>query len=148
MMNKKEMELRELASSFEVHKAQLEQLARQEDVLRMTLEDHLRASETMKRFADCKVDSELLIPVGANVFLYGKVGDNSKAITGVGADVAVEGTIEDALQKLDLKIKELRDAEAKLTQKRDELNDKVLQISNELQAAYDASRTRAARPQG
>jgi len=148
MTNKKEMELRELASSFEVHKAQLEQLARQEDVLRMTLEDHLRASETMKRFADCKVDSELLIPVGANVFLYGKIGDNKKVITGVGADVAVEGTIEEAMEKLDVKIKELRDAEAKLTKKREELNEKVLQISNELQQAYEESRTKPARPQG
>lgn len=148
MIDQKEIEIRELAANFDAYKAQLEQLARQEEVLRMSLEEHLRAKETMKRFGECKEETKMLIPIGANTFLHGKVSDKSKVILGVGGDVAIESTIEDALENIEVKIKELRDAEASVTKRREETNDRMVEISEKLQLAYQESRKGAVQPPG
>jgi len=139
MTEKKEAELRELATSFELHRTQLEQLIRQEEILRLSLEENLRAKETMVRLRDCKDDSELLIPIGANNFIFGKLGDKTKIIMGIGSEVTVEVTIEEALERIELKVKELSDARDKIGERRVELNNKVVELSAKLQKAYEES---------
>jgi prefoldin alpha subunit len=139
MKSQKDEDLRELASSFELHRNQLEQLMRQEEVVRISLEENMKAKETMIRFRESKLDAEILIPIGANIFLYGKLGNRDKVIVGIGSDVAVEDTIDEALKKVEERIDELSDARDKIVQKQSELNTKINEISAKIQQAYEES---------
>jgi prefoldin alpha subunit len=128
MIDKTEAELREMAENFELQKAQLENVMRQEDLLRMSLEEHLRAKETMVRVKECRDDSEVLIPIGANIFLSGKLGDKNKVVVGIGSETAMEGSIDEALERLEERTKRLSDAKEKLSKGREELNNKVVEL--------------------
>jgi prefoldin alpha subunit len=135
-----EEELRELAANFELYRNQLEQTVRQEETVRASLEENLRTKETLNRLRQCSEDAETLIPIGANVFVYCKLGDREKVLVGIGAEVAVENSIDEALERLEERIKELTDAKEQIDKKVTELDSKVTEVSTKLQQAYEESR--------
>ncbi|MCK5547888.1 MAG: prefoldin subunit alpha [Thermoplasmata archaeon] len=142
MTEDKDKELRELAASFEQNRAQLETIIRQEEMLRMSLEDYMRAKETMTRLKDCKDDSELLIPIGANNFVFARLGDKRKVIQSAGSDIAVEGTVDEAMERVESRITEISKARDQVGQKHAELESVVQQASIKLQKAYEEAQQR------
>lgn len=135
-----EEELRELAANFELYRNQLEQTIRQEEAVRASLEENLRTKETLNRFRECSDGTETLIPIGANVFVYSKLGSRDKVLVGIGADVAVENSIDEALERIELRVKELTEAKEKIDKKVSELDSMVSEVSTKLQQAYEESR--------
>jgi prefoldin alpha subunit len=135
-----EQELKELAANFELYRNQLEQMVRQEEAVRASLEENLRTKETLNRFRECSENAETLIPIGSNVFVHCKLGDRENVLVGIGADVAVENSIDEALERIEERIKELTDAKEKIDRNVTELDRKVTEVSTKLQQAYEESR--------
>ena len=140
MSDGREDEMRELAVNLEMQKAQMEKLLRQVDLIRSYLEENLRAKETMTRFKDCNDGAEMLIPIGANIFLFCRAGDRTKVVRGAGADIALESPMDEAIQKLDERTTELREAEANLGKMQVDLERKMADVSKKLQSAYAEAR--------
>jgi prefoldin alpha subunit len=103
-------ELQRALSALEIYKMQLESLAQQVHIFQVSLEEAIRARETMKAFLTAKEGDELLIPIGASSFVSAKATGEKKAIVGVGSRVSVEKDLEGAVAFMDGTVKEISDA--------------------------------------
>ncbi|MFQ5837995.1 MAG: prefoldin subunit alpha [Thermoplasmata archaeon] len=136
-----ESELRQAVAALETSRAQMDALARQEEMLRLSLEEYVRARETMARYADTPVGTQILVPIGANSFLFASVDDVDKCIVGIGSEVALEDTLERAMERLDNRIRQLQDVQEGLLRRIEEIGGKVNEYTAAVQRAYEKSRS-------
>ena len=102
-----EQKLREDYSMLETAKAQLDALIKQQQLIQLAIEEHVRARETIKSVAKGAPGDELLIPLGADSYIHAKVSNNRDAIVGVGSGVSIKRSPEDTEKILDAKIDDL-----------------------------------------
>lgn len=133
-MNEEEMQ--KSLADLESYRIQLEGLSRQDEFLRASLEEHMRARETMINYKEGKA-KEILVPIGANSFLFAKIADPSKAIVGIGSNLTVEEPIDLAVEKLDKRIEMVGNADRKIVEKIAEINEKVAVLSQQIQRSYE-----------
>lgn len=96
-----EQQLRQTISALDISRAQLENVSRQQELLRGSLEEHLRAKETVENFTKTAENEEILIPVGAGVFIHAKVGSKTTGVANIGAGVMMEKDLPDIMKLLD-----------------------------------------------
>jgi prefoldin alpha subunit len=129
-------ELEDKLAMLEQYKQALERLAKQDEALRAELEEHMRARDTLQRIDGMKKGGELLVPIGANCFVYASVKNAKKVINSVGAGVAVEDTIKKAVERLDDSIKQLGEAGQKLAERVQEMDCKARELAADVDKAY------------
>jgi prefoldin alpha subunit len=129
-------ELEDKLAMLEQYKQALERLAKQDEALRAELEEHMRARDTLQRIDGMKKGGELLVPIGANCFVYASVKNAKKVINSVGAGVAVEDTIKKAVERLDDSIKQLGEAGQKLAERVQEMDAKARELAADVDKAY------------
>ncbi|MBI4416795.1 MAG: prefoldin subunit alpha [Euryarchaeota archaeon] len=135
-MSAPEAELRRAVASLELIRAQMDALARQEDLLRVTLEEIVRARESLTRLQQGGVGAELLMPIGANSFVYGTLKNAERVIVGIGSDVAVELEIPAAVERLDERMKAIEDVERGLAGRMAELEVAAQEHNARVQELY------------
>ena len=129
-------ELRRAVANLELVRAQMENLGRQEELLRITLEEVARARETLLRAKDAGEGSELLMPIGANSFVFGSLRDPGRVIVGIGSDVAIELPTDDAIGRLEARVKAIEEAERGLAARMQELSVAEEETSAKVQELY------------
>lgn len=138
-------ELRRAAANLELVRAQMENLGRQEELLRLTLEEIGRARETLARTQDSKKGAELLMPVGANSFVFGSLRDAGRVIVGIGSDVAIELPTGEAIGRLDARVKAIEEAERGLAARMQELAVAEEESATKVQELYSKAQGGASR---
>lgn len=95
---------------------------------------------TLDGLSKSEEGQEILIPIGSNSFVFAKVQEVKKVIFGIGADVAIESSIEKAQERLGERIQELRGVSTTLQnqlrnslQRIEELRAQVQEIYNKMQ---------------
>jgi prefoldin alpha subunit len=141
----KDAELRRAMANLELIRAQMENLTQQDELLRVTYEEITRARETLSQSKDAGIGVELLMPIGANSFVFGTLRDAERVIVGIGSDVAVEMTIIDAVTRLDARVKAIEDAERGLAARMAELDVAAQEHSARVQELYGQAQGGAAR---
>jgi prefoldin alpha subunit len=131
-----EEEISSAVRTLEFYRTQLENFDQQYEFMAMTIREHAKAKETMEGLKDIKEETETLIPIGAGSYLFAKVGESEKAIVGIGADVLIETTIDDAILKIDERTKEIEEAMKTLTGKYQEIANKATELSSIIQSSY------------
>lgn len=134
-----EAELRQAMAALETTRARMDALARQEELLRSSLQEYQRARNTMAEYAEAPEGTEILVPIGANSFLFASVRDVDRCLVGLGAEVALEDTLEKSLERLDNRIEQL-------TEVHENLVDQIGQMEN--QANEQAARVQQMYEQG
>ncbi|MFH0815650.1 MAG: prefoldin subunit alpha [Methanobacteriota archaeon] len=129
-------ELEDKLALLEQYKTLLERLAKQDEGLRAELEEHMRARDTLQRLDQMKKGEELLVPIGANCFVYASVKNARKVINSVGSGVAVEDTVKKAIERLDDAVKQLNEAGQKLAERVQEMDGKARELAAEVDQAY------------
>lgn len=129
-------EFQKAATEYEMLRSQLEALAQQNELLTMSLEEHMRAKETMTRFQEGGKGSEILVPVGANSFLFAEIKVPDKAIVGIGSDLTVEEDMGEAIKRLDGKIEDLNTALKSLAEKIVEVSQNAEEKSEIVRTLY------------
>ncbi|MFQ6127870.1 MAG: prefoldin subunit alpha [Thermoplasmata archaeon] len=137
-----EEDLRDAVAKLDSTRAQLDGFIKQSDFLRMSLEEHMRAKETIARYNETKKGERLLVPIGANCFIFAAVEDKEEVIVGLGSDVAIKDTAEGAISKLDKRIKQISDAEEELAKRIAELDSEVSILTQQVQTEYEKYRSR------
>lgn len=132
----KEEEVQKSLADLELYRAQLEGLGRQDELLRASLEEHMRARLTMMNYKEGK-EKEILVPIGANSFLFAKIVDPSKAIVGIGANLTIEEPIDRAIEKLDKRIEMIENTDRKIMERIAEINEKATILSQQIQKDYE-----------
>jgi prefoldin alpha subunit len=129
-------ELEDKLALLEQYKQLLERMAKQDESLRAELEEHMRARDTLQRLDLMMKGEELLVPIGANCFIYASVKNARKVINSVGSGVAVEDTVKKAIERLDDAVKVLGDAGQKLAERVQEMDGKARELAAEVDLAY------------
>jgi len=74
-----ESDLRRGIAVLDQYREQIEALAQQQDLVRISLEEHLRAKETLTQYRQAGRGAEVLVPIGANSFVAAESKDVDKA---------------------------------------------------------------------
>jgi len=105
----KEEEITRNLTLIEYYKQQLESIDIQLQYLQSTLADYQRAKITVEQLNTVNDNSELLIPVGAGTFVNGSLKNTSNVLIGVGAGIVIEKTVDEAVIKLEERIKRIQE---------------------------------------
>jgi prefoldin alpha subunit len=105
----KEEEITRNLTLIEYYKQQLESIDIQLQYLQSTLADYQRAKITVGQLNTVDDNSELLIPVGAGTFVNGSLKNTSNVLIGVGAGIVIEKTVDEAVIKLEERIKRIQE---------------------------------------
>jgi len=135
-----EEEITKNLTLIEYYKQQLESIDMQLQYLQSTLIDYQRAKMTVEQLSAVDDNSEVLIPVGAGTFINGSLKNASNVLIGVGAGIVIEKPADEAMGKLDERIKRIQenlDKMASLGQKiqcdAEELSHKTQHMMEEVQ---------------
>lgn len=74
------------------------------------------ANSTIEGLRNESVDTDVLMPIGGGSYIRAKLADNEKLIVGIGADVAIEKTLPEALESYNIRFSELQKARSALEQ--------------------------------
>jgi prefoldin alpha subunit len=107
----------------------------------MSLEEHMRAKETISRFSKTSAGEKLLVPVGANCFVFASVENREDVIVGLGSDVMIMDSAEGAVAKLDNRIKEMADSEEELAKRMADLDGEITKLTEIVQTEYEKYRS-------
>jgi prefoldin alpha subunit len=131
-----EEELQQSIRTLELYRAQLESFDQQYEFLAATVNEHNRAKETMSAYKNLKEGSETLIPIGGSSFLFAKVTAQDRAMVGIGADIVVDANIDEAIVKMEERIKEVEGAMKTLSERYQEVAGKATELTAKIQNAY------------
>jgi len=105
----KDEEITRNLTLIEYYKQQLETIDLQLQYLQSTLAEYQRAKLTVEQLHDIDENSDVLIPVGAGTFINGALKSTSNILIGVGAGIVVEKTVDEAVAKLDDRMKRIQE---------------------------------------
>jgi len=132
----KDEELRQALAVLDAYKAQLDSLSSQLQLLQMSLEEAVRARDTLKAFSAAKVGDEIMVPIGASSFVFAHVANTEKAVVGIGNRLSQESPMADAVTYLDENIAEISEALKKANEAGTELENRARQLSAIIQQQY------------
>jgi len=101
-------ELQENIMAYRLLEAKLDALVKQRDLVASKIMEISTTLDSIDELIKSKED--LLFPIGAEAFTFGKISDAKKIIIGIGMNVAIEKDVEDGKKILTERQKELEQA--------------------------------------
>jgi len=103
-------EREELAAEYGALTQLLEDVRRRVELLNTTLAELAAAKSALEEIGSLNEGEELLVPVGAGVFIRAKLAGKDKVLVTLGANVMVEKTLDDTRKYLEEREQKVRDA--------------------------------------
>lgn len=135
-MNMNDDELRQAMSTLEAYKVQLDAMAQQSKFFQLSLEETMRARDTLKAFAEAKEGDEILVPAGASSFVVAKIASTEKAIVGIGNKVSIDMDLGEAAKYMADSVQEVSDAIKQLSTAMQDMEMKAKALSVQIQQEY------------
>ena len=135
-----EEEITKNLSLIEYYKDQLNSLELQSQYLQAALADYHKGKITIEQLEKIDDPSEILIPIGGGMFLNGSVINSSKVLVDIGAGLITEKTIEDAIKKIDERIKTVQENQEKLLTLAQKLQNEATELSQKTQHLMEQSK--------
>jgi prefoldin alpha subunit len=129
----KEEEITKNLTMIEYYKQQLESIDAQLQYLSTVLAEYQRAKMTVEQLHAADPNTEVLIPLGGGTFVNGSVKDTSNVLIGIGACLVVEKSMEDALAKLDDRIKKVQENQGKIVSIGEKIQSDAEELSQKTQ---------------
>lgn len=136
-MSVSEAELRRALAVLDAYRKDLETLQQQAELVHLSLEEFLRARETLSRYRKAGVGTELLVPIGANSYVLASIQDAERAFVSIGSDYIIQDTIPSALEKLQTRIKSIGETSEVLGRRIAELEERVQSQSDFVQSTLE-----------
>lgn len=141
-----EENLRQTIAALDMRRAQLENITRQREIVRASIDEHHRAKETLDQYAKAPKKDEMRVPIGAGVFISVKPANQVSAISSIGSGILKEVKFSDLSKDLDMKIEEMQKGLKELGEQAEKISNSVEELTNEAQSQYDALQSGAAQP--
>jgi len=147
-----EADLQNMLAVLQSTRDQLEQLRTQAELLRISLEEHRTAIDTLEAYKDVKEGAEVLVPVGANAFIFANSSATKDAVTELGAGISSALPIDTAVEKLLKRIERIESSRKKMIESGQRLEQNANALEEQIQNTYadlsSASGARAAPARG
>lgn len=119
----------ELAINIQILQEQARIIASNVERLTIYLQELNTSKTTLEGLQTLKKGDEILVPIGASSFIRARIEDTEGVIVGVGANVSMDRTVEEATTNVqeritfvESKIRENQETYVKIAQKLDELS--------------------------
>jgi len=129
-----EEELEKGIATLEILKAQITNLQKQIEALEVSVQEHIRARETLENYIKMDND-EILVPVGAGVLISAKV-EKKKGLITIGNELYTELPLEKIIEKLKERQKDLENLQIKLTTDIKKLQENYALLSAKVEQDY------------
>lgn len=133
--------LRESLMRLETTKAQLEALVKQQEIIQVAIEEHVKARETAKNLASHAPGDEMMVPIGADSYIYARASENKDVVVGVGSGVSIQRSPEEAEKILDSRIEELSQTFQKVAERIAQADAAIQQLSAQIEEQYGEMQT-------
>lgn len=130
--------LEDALAVLQVYQRQLEGVTNQLELLEAVLDETARARETLEGLRE-EGEDVVLIPVGAQTYLRGKVTDLKVALAGIGAGYSVEKPWDESTSRLSKREEEVRGEIARLSQAAGELQSQATRLQADLDRALEGA---------
>jgi len=127
-------ELEKGIATLEILKAQITNLQKQIEALEVSVQEHIRARETLENYIKMDND-EILVPVGAGVLISAKV-EKKKGLITIGNELYTELPLEKIIEKLKERQKDLENLQIKLTTDIKKLQENYALLSAKVEQDY------------
>ncbi|HKM08927.1 MAG TPA: prefoldin subunit alpha [Candidatus Methanomethylophilaceae archaeon] len=134
----KDQDLRQAMLVLESYREQLDIMRQQITLVQSSLEESVRARETINKFKDAKEGDEIFVPIGASVFVPAKVTGKKQAIVGVGNRISVEKELQDTEDYMNSLVVELQESLKKINKAYYEIQTAAENLTETVNAEYSA----------
>jgi prefoldin alpha subunit len=131
-----EADLQNLLGVLQNTRDQLEQLRTQAELMRISLEEHRTAIDTLEAYKDVREHDEVLLPVGANAFIFANASATKSAVTELGAGVSASLPIDVAVEKLRKRIERIESSRKKMVEGGQRLEASAQALEEQIQSMY------------
>ena len=131
-----EDELLQALATLETMKVQLDAMAQQARFFQLSLEETMRAHDTLDAFAKAKEGDEVLVPAGASSFVIATVTSKRKAVVGIGNKVSIDMDLDEAAKYMADSANEVKDAIQKLNENMRQMDSQARSLSMSIQQEY------------
>lgn len=132
--------LRRLMVELRLMEGSAEILQRRLEFLQAALSDLRIAENSLRELKGKEEGSSILVPIGGNTFIGARLGNLSKVIIGIGADVSVEMSIDEAVEDISSRISEVEKAGLSVQQQLEQITaqiqshrERINELSSQLQ---------------
>ncbi len=129
-----EEELQKGIATLELLKVQIENLQKQIDAIQLSIQEIIRAVETLEGYTKMEND-EILVPIGAGVFISAKISEK-KGIMGIGNNLFVDLPLEKMIESLKERRKKYEELLSKLTMDMKKLQENYAVLSEKVEKDY------------
>ena len=129
-------ELRQALATLETMKVQLDAMAQQARFFQLSLEETMRAHDTLDAFAKAKEGDEVLVPAGASSFVIATVTSKRKAVVGIGNKVSIDMDLDEAAKYMADSANEVKDVIQKLNENMRQMDSQARSLSMSIQQEY------------
>ena len=133
----KEEEITKNLTMIEYYKEQLNSIDMQAQYLQAAIADFYKAKLTVEQLHKTSDQSEILIPIGGGTFLNGTLTDHSKVLVDIGAGLVTEKTVDDAVKKIEERIKDLEENQEKLMSMVQKMQNEATELSQKTQTMME-----------
>ncbi|MCX8174157.1 MAG: prefoldin subunit alpha [Thermoplasmata archaeon] len=126
----KDEEVQAYLMQLEEYEKNMNALANQQELMRKSLDEHLKVLETLKNFATLEKDTEILIPLGAGVFLPGNSKNMDRVIINIGGNIFMEANMEKATDMVGKRVNNIKEAIEKISRQMAAIEREAGKITN------------------
>ncbi|HEX9915431.1 MAG TPA: prefoldin subunit alpha [Candidatus Bathyarchaeia archaeon] len=112
MSQEQEKQLRRLVTEIRMMEGTVQVLEQRLQLLNASVAELRLAQGSLGELKNVEPQNPLLVPVGGGVFMNARLGDISKVIVGIGADVSVEMGYDKAVEDIVGRLQEMEKAQA------------------------------------
>jgi prefoldin alpha subunit len=107
LSKEEQQKLQQIFNELQNYEAMADLLRQQINMIANSLTELSMTVETIKTIRELELGTEILVPIGSDSFVTTKLAATDKVITGLGADVSAEQSVDGAKQMLEVRIAEL-----------------------------------------
>jgi prefoldin alpha subunit len=126
-------EVQEMIVEVETLRAQSNALQQQLMVVLNTLQELKSAEQALENLDTLESKSEVLVPLGGGAFINAHLGDTSKVVVNLGANVMAEKPRKDAVSMISGQVQQLEDANKKLEEAITMIDLRLNELATEMQ---------------
>ena len=121
---------------IENYKEQLSQLEIQQSYIQAAITDYTKAKMTLENLSNTDEKTDILLPIGGSTYIDAKLNNTSKVLFDIGAGIVTEKTFEDAINKIDERVKSLEQTQERFSTMMQQIQAEATEASNRAQELY------------
>jgi len=128
-----EAEVQSLVLRLRQYQTQAETTSQEMIFVRQAIGEHEKAIETIKQLKHMKAGDEMIVPIGANSYIYVTLGNTDKIIVRIGGGVSAEKDPDSSMEYLKEKKKELENSQREMAGVLQRIEQEAQKIQTRLQ---------------